>query len=44
MKKAVLYTITLMDYKDEQVLRVLFCTNQGNGSERTFFARATKIF
>ena len=43
MKKAILYTITLMHNKVGQVLRVLFSTNQGNGSEMTFATGATKI-
>ena len=44
MKKAVLHIITLMHYKARQVLRDLFCTNNGNGPEMTFVVRATKIY
>ena len=36
MKKAVLHTTALMNYKARQVLCDLFSTNQGNGSEMTF--------
>ena len=36
MKKAVLHTTTLMHCKARQLLRDLFSTNQGNGSEMTF--------
>ena len=43
MEKAVLYTITLMHYKVGQVLRGLFSTIQGNGSEMTIVPGATKI-
>ena len=43
MKKAILRIITLVHYKARQVLLDLFSTNQGNGSEMTFVARATKI-
>ena len=43
MKKAVPYTTTLMQWKDKQVLRNLFGTNQANGSGMTFVAGATKI-
>ena len=43
MKKAVLYTTTLMQYKARHVLRNLFSTDQGNGSYMTFVAGATKI-
>ena len=32
-----------MYYKARQVLRDLFSTNQVNGSEMTFVARATKV-
>ena len=32
-----------MHCKARQVLRVLFSTNQGNGSDMTFVAAATKI-
>ena len=42
-KKAVLHTITLIHRKARQILRVLFGTNQGNGSEMTFVTGATKI-
>ena len=43
MKKAILHTITLMHCKDRQVLRDVFSTNQGNGSDMTFVAGAIKI-
>ena len=43
MKKTVMHTTTLMDCKARQVLRDLFSTNQGNGSEMTFVAGATKV-
>ena len=43
MKKTVLHTTTLMHCKAWQVLRDLFSTNQGNGSEIRFVAGATKI-
>ena len=43
MRKAVLRTTTLMHCKDRQVLCNLFSANQGNGSEITFVAGATKI-
>ena len=43
MKKAVLHTTTLRHCKARQVLRNLFSTNQGNGSEITFVAEATKV-
>ena len=43
MKKAVIHTTTLMHCKSRQVLRDLFSTDQGNGSEMTFTAEATKI-
>ena len=43
MKKAVLHATTQMHCKAGQVLRDLFSTNQGNGSEMTFVAGATKI-
>ena len=43
MKKAVLHTTTLMHCKARKVLRDLFSTNQGNGPEMRFVARATKI-
>ena len=42
-KKTVLHTTTLMHCKATQVLRNLFITNRGNGSEITFVAGATKI-
>ena len=41
MKKAVLHTTTLMRCKARQVLRDLFSTNRGNGSEMRFVAGAT---
>ena len=40
--KAVLH-ITMMHSKANEVLRDLFGTNQGNASEKTFVAGATKI-
>ena len=43
MKKAVLHTTTLMQCKLRQVLRDLFSTDQGSGSEMTFTAKSTKI-
>ena len=43
MKKAVLHIITLIQYKTRHVLRDLFSTNQGNGSEMTFVARFAKF-
>ena len=43
MKKVVLHTATLMHCKARQVLRNLFNTNQGNGSDMTFVAGSTKI-
>ena len=43
LKKAVLRTTTLMYCKARQVLHNLFSTNQGNGSDMTFVAGATKI-
>ena len=42
-KKGVMHIITLMHYKARQVLLDLVSTNQGNGSEMTFVAWATKI-
>ena len=43
MKKALLHTTTPMHCKARQVLRDLFSINQGNGSEMTFVAGATKV-
>ena len=43
MKKGALHTTTLMHYKAKQVLRDLFSVNQGNGSDVTFNAGATKV-
>ena len=43
MEKAVLHTTTLMHCKARKLLRDLFSTNQGNGSEMRFVAGATKI-
>ena len=43
MKKAVLHKTTPMHCKAKQVLRDLFSTNQGNDSEMTFVAGATKV-
>ena len=43
MKKKILHTTTLKYCKARKVLRDLFSTNQGNGSEMRFVARATKI-
>ena len=42
-KKPVLHTTTLMQWKSRQVFRDLFRNNQGNGSDMTFVAGATKI-
>ena len=42
-KEVVLHIVTLTHCKDRQVLHDLFSTNQGNGSETTFVAGATKI-
>ena len=41
MEKAVQQRATLMHCKARQVLRNLFSTNQGNGSDMTFVAGAT---
>ena len=43
MKKAALHTATPMYGKARQVLHDLFSINQGNGSEVTFVALATKV-
>ena len=43
MKKIVLHTTTLMQCKARQFLRDLLSTDQGNGSDMTFVAGATKI-
>ena len=43
MKKAILHTTTLMHCKARQVLRNLFSTNQGNGSEMTFVPGTNKV-
>ena len=43
MKKAVLFTTTLMHCKAKQILRNLFSINQGSGSEIQFVAGATEI-
>ena len=43
MKKTILHATTLMHCKARQILRNLFSTNQGNGSEMTFGAGVTKI-
>ena len=43
MKKAALHTTTPMYGKARQVLHDLFSINQGNGSEVTFVALATKV-
>ena len=43
MKKTVRYTTSLMHCKARQVLRDLCSSNQGNGSNLTFLAGATKI-
>ena len=43
MKKAVLFTTTLMHCKVKQILRDLFSTNQGSGSEIQFVAGVTEI-
>ena len=42
-KKAVPHTTTLMHCKARHVSRDLFSNNQGNGSDMTFVAWATKI-
>ena len=42
-KKAVLHTTTLMQCKAGQVLRDLFSTDQGNGSDMTYVSGTTKI-
>ena len=42
-KKVVLQITTLMHYEARQVLRDLFSTNKGNGSDMTFVVGATKI-
>ena len=42
MEKAVLHTTTLMHCKARKVLRDLFSTNQGNGSEMGFVAGTLK--
>ena len=41
--KPVLHTITLMHCKAKQVFCDLCSTNQGNGSDMTFVAGATRI-
>ena len=43
MKKAVVHTTTPMHCKARQVLRDLFSIKQGNASEVTFVAWATKV-
>ena len=43
MKKAALHTAVPMHGKARQVLHDLFSINQGNGSEVTFVALATKV-
>ena len=43
MKKAVLHTTTLRHCKARQILGDVFSANQGNGSEITFVAGATKV-
>ena len=43
MKKVAVHTTALMHCKARQLLRDLFSTNQGNGSEMIFVAGATKI-
>ena len=43
MKKAVQHKTTLRHCKARQVLRNLFSTNQGYGSEITYVPGATKI-
>ena len=40
MKKAELYTTTLMHCKVRQVLRALFNTNQRNSLQRAFLSRS----
>ena len=44
VKKNVLHTTTLLHCKARQVLRNLFSTNQGNGSEMAFVAESTKVY
>ena len=43
MKKVAVHTTALIHCKARQILRDLFSTNQGNGSEMIFVAGATKI-
>ena len=43
MKRVAVHTTALMHCKARQILRDLFSTNQGNGSEMIFMAGATKI-
>ena len=43
MKKAALHTAVPVHGKARQVLHDLFSINQGNGSEVTFVALATKV-
>ena len=44
MKKTVQHTTSLIHCKARHVLRNIFSTNQGNGSEMTFVAGATKEY
>ena len=43
VKKSVLHITTLVHCKARQVFHDLFSANQGNGSDMTFVAGATKI-
>ena len=43
MKRVAVHTTALMHCKARQILRDLFSTNQGNGSEMIFMTGATKI-
>ena len=43
MNKAVLYTTTLMQSKARQVLRDLFYTDQGNGSDIVLWQELLKL-
>ena len=43
MKKVAVHTTALMHCKARQILRDLYSTNQGTGSEMIFVAGASKI-
>ena len=43
MKKVAVHTTALMHCKSRQILRDLFSTNQGNGSEMLFVVGTTKF-